>query len=100
MDRLVALAVVAVSLGACGGMSREAARREVQQLTVLYQENRPKFVVQKQEMIQAKSCERATALRAAADELVKEAAMSPSKDDTLTLVQMELNQAAKECRAK
>ncbi len=100
MNRLVAWVLAAVALGACGGMSREAARREVQQLRTLYQENRPKFVVQKQEMIQAGSCGRAAALTAAADELVREAAMSPTKDDTMTLVKMELDQAEKECRAK
>jgi hypothetical protein len=96
---LVITSLIAGTLG-CGGLSKEEAKKQVDQLVVLYQENRPKFVEQKQAIEQASSCGRATALREAVDDKVHEQAMSPEKNETLTLVQMELQQAEKTCRAK
>ena len=66
----------------------------------LYKDNREKFVVQKQEIEQAKDCGRATSLKQAIDDMAKQAAMSPENTDTITAVQMELDQAEKTCRAK
>lgn len=93
--------VVALVLVGCGGgLSSQEAARQVDQLVVLYSENRPKFVEQKQAMIQADSCERAEKLRGAADAKLEAAAMSPENNEALTAVQMELAQAEKECKAK
>ena len=99
---LIALGTVAMLAAACGG-TRATAKdpaAELRQLTVLYQQARAKFVVQKQEMIQAEDCDRATRLRQAADDAAAEAAMSPENTQTVTLMQMELQQAEKECLAK
>jgi hypothetical protein len=95
-----AIGVAGLVMLACGGMTREQAGREVDQLMVLYKENRPKFVVQKQEIEQAGSCDRAQMLRAAIDEKARAAAMSPADTETITLVQMELTQAEKNCLAR
>ena len=96
------MVIVALLSGtvACGGMSKDEARRQVDQMLVLYKENRPKFVLQKRELETASSCSRATALRQAADDKIQAAAMSPDKDETTTLVKMELDQAEKTCLAK
>src|SRR5690348_15174122 len=92
---------VALALAACGGgMTKDQAARELDQLVTLFQENRPKFVVQKQEIEQASSCDRATKLREAVDERAKAAAMTPENTETITMVQMELTQAEKACLAK
>lgn len=88
-------------LAACGG--NKASRDpmdEVKQLINLYENARPKFVVQKQQMIQASSCSRATRLRKAIDSMAEEAAMSPDNTDSITAVQMELQQAEKDCLDK
>ncbi|MBN1959828.1 MAG: hypothetical protein JW841_02675 [Deltaproteobacteria bacterium] len=87
-------------LCSCGGISKEEAMRQVDQLIVLYEENRPKFVLQKSELEKASSCDRATALRQAADDKIRAASMSKESDDNLTKVQMELLQAEKNCQAK
>jgi hypothetical protein len=100
----VAVLLVSGAMGAisCGGnkLSKDAARQQLEQLLVLYKENKPKFVAQKQEMEQDKSCDRATAVREAMDEKAAAAAMSPDKDETITMVKMELEQAEKTCKAK
>ncbi len=98
----IVVAALAVGMFACGGskLSKDAARQQVDQLIALYEQNRPKFVMQKQEIEQDKSCDRATALRQAIDDKAREAAMSPTNTDTITLVKMELKQAEKTCRAK
>jgi hypothetical protein len=100
--RKIALVLVVVGAAACGGskMSKGEAQAQLDQLTTLYQENRPKFVSQKQEIVQADSCDRASALREAADDKAKAAAMSPENTDTITAVQMEMAQAEKDCLAK
>ncbi len=90
--------LVAGAMG-CGGMTKQEAQRQVDQMMVLYQENRPKFVLQKQELEQG-NCSRAAMLREAADDKVRAAAMSPERNETLTLVQMELAQAEKTCRSR
>lgn len=95
--------VMGVGLLGCGGKQQPATKdpmQEVQQLITLYEQARPKFVVQKQEMIQADDCGRATRLREAIDQMAADAAMSPEPSDTITKVQMELQQAEKECLAK
>ena len=70
------------------------------QLLVLYKENRPKFVIQKIKMIQASSCRRAATLHREAKARVKAAEMSPENNDVLIAVQRELDQAEKECRKR
>jgi len=101
MRKLVAVGLLVVGAAGCGGaMGQSEARQQVSQLITLYKENRAKFVVQKQEIVQASSCSRATALRQAADSLVAEAAMSPDDATPVTMVQMELKQAEKDCFAK
>ncbi len=97
--------VVAICLGAFAGcasnkLSPDAAREQVNQLMTLYKENKPKFVVQKQEIEQDKNCDRATALREAIDKIAKDAAMSPDNTADITAMQMELTQAEKTCLAK
>lgn len=99
MLKVVTVVALVVGCVACGGYSREQAKREVDQLTVLYGENRPKFVVQKQEIEQG-DCDRATKLREVADANAKEAALNPADTETVTMVQMELTQAEKVCLAR
>ena len=104
MNKLFAAAILLGCIGglsACGGT--KAARspaEEVKQLINLYENARPKFVVQKQKMVQASSCSRATRLRQAIDSMAEDAAMSAANTDTITVVQMELQQAEKDCLAK
>jgi hypothetical protein len=96
-----AFAIAVVVAAACsGGMTKEQAAREVDQMIALYTDNRPKFVVQKEEMVKAGDCTRAEMLKAAIDDKARTAAMSPENTETITLVQMELAQAEKDCRAK
>ncbi len=90
--------LVAGAMG-CGGMTKQEARKQVGQLVVLYQEDRNKFVLQKQELEQG-NCTRAVMLRQAANDQIREQAMSPASNETLTLVQMELAQAEKTCRSR
>jgi len=86
---------------ACGGgMSASAADQQVAQLITLYKENREKFVIQKQEIQDEKGCGRAKALREAIERKEKAAAMSPDKTDDITMVRMELVQAAEVCASK
>jgi len=73
------------------------AKAEVQKLMALYTDARPKFVVQKQSIIQG-DCGRATKLRKAIDGMAADAAMSTANTETVTLVQMELQQAEKACK--
>ena len=96
----LAIAGVAAGLGCGGGAAKKDPMAELKQLIVLYESARPKFVVQKQEMIQADSCDRATSVRQAADQLAADAAMSTENSETITKVQMEMQQAEKECLAK
>ncbi len=98
--RLVCALALAAAAACGGGMTKEAADQQVDQLITLYQENRPKFVVQKQEIVQADDCDRAEKLRASIDEKAKAAAMSPENTQVVTAVQMELQQAEKDCKAK
>lgn len=102
MVRILAATMIAAGFFGCGGpkLSKDAARQQLEQLMTLYQENRPKFVVQKQEIAQDADCSRATALREAADEKARAAAMSPENTQAVTMVQMELQQAEKACLAK
>lgn len=92
-----------VAVAACAGKQDPPPpdpAQEVSQLIKLYQEARPKFVVQKQQMIQADDCDRATTLREAIDRMAADAAMSTEDTTVITQVQMELQQAEKECLAK
>ena len=104
MKKILTLVLLAGGLGFSGCAGEKAPAMdpmdEVKKLMTLYQEARPKFVVQKQEMIQADDCSRATRLREAIDQLAEEAAMSPEKNVSITMVQMELQQAEKDCLAK
>lgn len=101
MKKLFALgAFFVLFVGCASSLTPAQAKQQVNQLITLYQENKPKFVVQKQEIQQADSCSRATALREAIDEIAQEAAMSPEPSETITLVQMELQQAEKACLDK
>ena len=100
MWRGMLMAAVTMAATACGGISKQEASRQVDQLVVLYQENRPQFVVQKQQLEQASSCSRTSALREAVDDKVRATAMSPDQNETVKLVKMELEQAEKTCRAK
>lgn len=93
-------ACLALLAGCASSLTPAQAKQQVQQLMTLYQENKPKFVIQKQEIEQADSCNRATALREAVDGMVADAAMSPESNETLTVVQMELQQAEKTCLDK
>lgn len=104
----VILILVSFGLGlmmGCGSSPDPKAGRvnsgsELDQLLVLYEKNRPKFVIQKQKMIQAGSCRRATSLNRAAQDRVKAAEMRAENSDVLIAVQRELQQAEKECRKK
>ena len=98
--RLCLGALLTIACGTSQGLSPKAADEQLDKLIVLYEENRPKFVVQKQEMIQNADCARAQALRAAADRKMAQAAMSPEDSTLLTQVQMEMQQAASECAQK
>jgi hypothetical protein len=102
MKKIVALALCFGGLYGCSStaLAPDAAREQVKQLMVLFQENKPKFVLQKQELEQASDCGRATSLREAIDALVTEQALSPEKNETLTMVQMELSQAEKTCTSR
>ena len=103
MKTLTLTLALGLGLTACGGstaLSKDVAQQQVSQLMTLYKDNREKFVVQKQEIEQAKDCGRATSLKQAIDDMAKQAAMSPENTDTITAVQMELDQAEKTCRAK
>jgi len=101
MKKAILVAGLCVGAVACGGgLTKEAASQQVEQLITLYKENRPKFVVQKQEIVQAGSCDRAVKLREAIGEKAAAAAMSPENSETITLVKMELEQAEKDCLAK
>jgi len=95
---LVVAGLVLGALGCGGGLSKQEAARQLDQMMVLYQENRIKFVAQKQEL--EKDCGRASALRQAADDRTKAEAMSPQRNETLTLVGMELKQAEATCKAR
>ena len=97
---LVVAASVALLASCASSLTPAQAKQQVQQLITLYEEAKPKFVVQKQELQQADSCDRATALREAIDAMAAEAAMSPEPSETITLVQMELQQAEKACLEK
>lgn len=103
MKKALALGFALTIICGCGGSTKlapDVARQQVSQLTTLYKENREKFILQKQELEQARDCGRSESLVVAADELIKEAAMSPESNDTLTVVKMELDQADKTCRSK
>ena len=103
MKKALALGFALATICGCGGstkLSPDAARQQVSQLTNLYKENREKFILQKQEMEQAKDCGRSDSLVKAADGMIKDAAMNPTSDDTLTTVKMELDQANQTCRNK
>lgn len=101
MRKMIAVSLLLMGAVACaGGMSQTEAKAQVQQLMTLYKENPAKFVVQKQEIIQSESCDWATALRTAIDEMAKQAAMSPEDTTPITMVQMELQQAERACLAK
>ncbi len=102
MKKILVLAVCIGAFAACSStkMSPDQAKAQVQQLMALYKENKPKFVVQKQEIQQADDCGRATALREAIDAIAAEAAMSPEDTESITMVQMELQQAEKGCLEK
>ncbi len=95
---LVVAGLVLGSLGCGGSLTKQEAARQLDQMMVLYQENRIKFVAQKQEL--EKDCGRATALRQAADDRTKAEAMSPQKNEALTLVSMELKQAENTCKGR
>ncbi len=95
---LVVAGLVLGTIGCGGGLSKQEAGRQLDQMMVLYQENRIKFVAQKQEL--EKDCGRATSLRQAADDRTKAEAMSPQKNETLTLVSMELKQAENTCKGR
>jgi hypothetical protein len=95
---LVIAGLVLGAVGCGGGLSKQEAARQLDQMVVLYQENRIKFVAQKQEL--EKDCGRATALRQAAADRTQQEAMSPQKNESLTLVSMELQQAEKTCKGR
>ena len=106
MNKLVAtmLALVCVTLAlACGGKQKAPTKdpkAEVNQRITLYNDARTKFVAQKQSLIQAEDCSRATRLRTAIDAMAEEAAMQTGDSSTITKVQMELKQAEDGCLAK
>ena len=105
MKKLVAAALClgAVGIMACGGGQKPPTKDpalEVQQLMTLFDEARPKFVAQKQAMIADEDCSRATRLRTAIDKMAADAAMTTEKNETLTMVQMELQQAETGCLEK
>ncbi len=90
----------AAACASAPAMPREEAQRQLDQMLVLFQENRPKFVLQKQEIQQEKACTRAKGLRQAADDRVKAESMSPTRNENLTMVQMELVQAERACLSR
>jgi len=102
--RVALLLIAATLVGAAGcGASKATGKdpaEEVKQLMVLYRDARAKYVVQKQEIIQAESCDRATRLRQAVDKMADDAGMSPEPSEDVTLMKMELHQAEKDCLAK
>ncbi len=106
MKKLLALSICVVCAGwviGCGGKQSPPAKdpdQEIQQLIKLYNEARPKFVVQKQIMIQDEDCSGATRLREAMDKIADEAAMSTEPAETIIKMQMEMKQAEKDCLAK
>ena len=106
MKKLVAVALFFGCAGwvvACGGGQKPPTKDpavEVQQLMKLFDEARTKFVAQKQSLIKDEDCSRATRLRGAVDKMAEEAAMSTEKNETLTMVQMELQQAETGCLEK
>ncbi len=103
MKMVVVAVFFTFAVASCGGpkgMSPDEAKKQLQQLMVLYKENKPKFVIQKQQMQQAEDCSRSTALRVAIDKMAEEAAMSPEKTEGITAMQMELTQAEKACLEK
>jgi len=81
-------------------LGRGDTATELDQLLVLYEKNRPKFVIQKVKMIQASSCRRAATLHREAKARVKAAEMSSENNDVLIAVQRELDQTENECRKK
>jgi len=95
---LMVAGLVLGALGCGGGLTKQEAARQLDQMLVLYQENRIKFVAQKQEL--EKDCGRATALNQAAADRTRQESMSPQKNETLTLVSMELQQAEKTCKSR
>jgi hypothetical protein len=95
---LVVTGLVLGALGCGGGLSKQEAARQLDQMVVLYSENRIKFVAQKQEL--EKDCGRASALRQAAADRTQQEAMSPQKNEALTLVSMELQQAEQTCKSR
>ena len=102
MQKILILAVCVGGFIGCTStrLSPDAAREQVNKLITLYKENKPKFVVQKQQLEQAEDCGRVTSLREAIDKIAEEAAMSPEDTEVITLVQMELQQAEKTCLQK
>jgi hypothetical protein len=101
MRKIVTSSLLVLFVAGCGGsLSESEARDQVTQLITLYQDNQAKFVVQKQQIVQDKSCSRATALRKAIDKMAASAAMNPADTKEITVVQMELTQAEKGCLAK
>ncbi len=99
---LVATGLLAISTGCASApmFPREQAQLELDQMVALFQENRPKFVLQKQALQDERGCTRAKALRAAADDRIKAKALSPERNEALTMVQMELVQAEKACLSR
>ena len=91
---------IALPLMHCSSAPKKDPMLELKQLITLYEQDRPKFVVQKQNIIQESGCGRANRLRAAADTLASEAAMQPGDSSTIVKIQMEMQQAQKECEAR
>ena len=88
-------------LGACSSAPKPVVdtAAELDKLLVLYEKNKPKFVIQKQKMVQASNCKRATRLHNEAKSRVKAAELSPEDNGGLIAVQRELAQAEKDCLA-
>lgn len=105
MKKLVAAALCVGTVGimACGGGQKPPTKDpmvEVQQLMTLFDEARTKFVAQKQSMIADEDCSRATRMRTAIDKIAADLAMTTEKNETVTMVQMELQQAETACLEK
>ena len=103
MTRIIVASLFLIAVAGCGGSQKpptQDPKAEVQQLITLYNQARAKFVVQKEQLSNGSDCSRATRLRNAIDELAAEAAMSPEDTGEITAVQMELQQAEKDCLAK
>jgi hypothetical protein len=92
--------VIGLSMTYCASAPIKDPAVEVKKLIVLYEKSRPKFVVQKQKIIQDSSCERATRLRKVIDQMVEDAEMEVGNTITITKVQMELRQAEQGCLDK